>query len=70
VFSGVEMSTPNTGDAQLGRLRALGLAVSVAQEHRDIDTFADLAAVGEAHPHLRTATAWRRWAAPAVVMVP
>jgi len=68
VFCGVEMSTPYTGDAQLRRLRALGLAVSVVQEHRDIDTFADLAAVGEAHPHLRTATAWWRWSTPAVAM--
>jgi hypothetical protein len=69
VFSGVEMSTPHTGDAQLRRLRALGLAVSVAREHRDIDTFADLAAVAEAHPQLHTATAWRRWTTPAVAMV-
>ena len=69
VFGGVEMSTPHTGDTQLSRLRALGLAVSVVQEHRDIDTFADLAAVAEAHPHLRTATAWRRWTRPADAMV-
>ncbi len=69
VFSGVEMSTPHTGDAQLRRLRALGLAVSVAQEHRDIDTFADLAAVAEAHPHLHAANAWRRWTTPALAMI-
>jgi glycosyltransferase A (GT-A) superfamily protein (DUF2064 family) len=69
VFSGVEMSTPYTGDAQLRRLRALGLDVSVVQEHRDVDAVADLAAVAEAHPHLRTAAAWRRWATSEVAMV-
>jgi hypothetical protein len=61
VFEGVPMSTPHTGGAQLRRLRALGLDVAVVQERRDIDTVADLAAVAEAHPHLRTAGAWRRW---------
>jgi hypothetical protein len=69
VFDGVEMSTPHTGRAQLGRLRALGLDVSVVQERRDIDTVADLAAVAEAHPHLRTARAWRRWATSEAAMV-
>ena len=66
VFDCVPMSTPHTGAAQLRRLRALGLDVAVVQERRDIDTFADLATVAEAHPHLRTATAWRRLATPAV----
>ena len=66
VFGGVEMSAPHTGEAQLRRLRALGLDVSVVQERRDIDTVVDLAAVAEAHPHLHTASAWRRWATSAV----
>ena len=69
VFSDVEMSTPRTGSAQLSRLRALGLQVAVVQEHRDVDAVADLAAVGETHPQLRTAAAWRRWATSAVAMV-
>jgi glycosyltransferase A (GT-A) superfamily protein (DUF2064 family) len=69
VFDGVEMSTPGTGGAQLGRLRALGLDVSVVQERRDIDKFADLAAVAEAHPHLHTASAWRRLATSEAAMV-
>jgi len=66
VFGGVEMSTPHTGGAQLRRLRALGLDVSVVQERRDIDTVADLAAAAEVHPHLHTASAWRRLTTPAV----
>jgi glycosyltransferase A (GT-A) superfamily protein (DUF2064 family) len=66
VFEGVPMSTPHTGGTQLSRLRALGLDVSVVHERRDIDTVADLAAVAEAHPHLRTAGEWRRWATFAV----
>ena len=66
VFEGVPMSTAQTGSAQLRRLRALGLDVAVVQERRDIDTVADLAAVAEAHPHLHTAAAWRRWATSAV----
>ena len=69
VFGGVEMSTPHTGDAQLRRLRTLGLDVSVVQERRDIDTVADLAAVADAHPHLHTASAWRRWATSEEAMV-
>ena len=69
VFDGVEMSTPHAGGAQLSRLRALGLDVSVVQERRDIDTVADLAAVAEAHPHLHTASTWRRWATSEAAMV-
>ena len=69
VFGGVEMSTPRTGGAQLGRLRALGLDVSVVQERRDIDTVADLTAVADAHAHLHTAGAWRRWPTSEAAMV-
>lgn len=69
VFSDVEMSTPDTDGAQLDRLRALGLDVEIVHEHRDIDAVADLAAVAEAHPQLRTAAAWRRRVTSAAEMV-
>jgi hypothetical protein len=62
VFTGVPMSTPDTGRAQLTRLRELDLDVQVAGEHRDIDTIADLAAVAAVIPNSRTGTAWRRYA--------
>jgi len=61
VFTGVPMSTPQTGAAQLDRLRALGTAPHVVHTRRDIDRVADLAAVADHHPLTRTASAWRRW---------
>jgi len=65
VFTGVPMSRACTGAAQAARLRALGLQVRTVHEHRDIDTFADLAAVAAAIPDSRTAGAWRQWAGAA-----
>lgn len=65
VFGGVPMSSACTGAAQLARLQALGLQVRTVQTHRDIDTFADLAAVATAIPDSRTAGAWREWAGAA-----
>jgi glycosyltransferase A (GT-A) superfamily protein (DUF2064 family) len=59
VFSGIPMSTSVTGQRQLRRLRALGLAVHLAPRHRDIDTAADLDVVSAAAPGLRAAGAWK-----------
>lgn len=53
-FLGVPMSTGSTGQAQLRRLRALGLAVATLPVLRDVDTVEDLRAVAAAHPDLRT----------------
>jgi hypothetical protein len=61
VFRGVPMSTARTGEAQLARLRELGLAPRLVGVRRDIDTVGDLAAVAARHPRTRTASAWRRW---------
>jgi len=61
VFTGVPMSSACTGAVQVARLHALGLQVRTVHTHRDIDTFADLAAVAAAIPDSRTGAAWRRW---------
>ncbi len=45
VFRDIPMSTPITGDAQLGRLRQLGRAVELLPSARDLDTIDDLRAV-------------------------
>lgn len=45
VFRNIPMSTPNTGDIQLERLRELGLPVELLPSARDLDTFDDLRAV-------------------------
>lgn len=55
VFENISMSTPQTGEHQEQRLRALGLTVLHAPRLRDIDTFADLAAVALGAPDTRTA---------------
>jgi len=47
VFRNVPMSTPNTGEAQLERLRELGRPVELLPLARDLDTFDDLRAVAE-----------------------
>lgn len=56
VFSGVPMSTAQTGRAQEARLRSLGLRLHRAGTKRDIDTVADLQAIAEEFPDLRTAS--------------
>jgi uncharacterized protein len=60
VFVGVPMSTPHTGAAQLGRLRLLGLSVSVLPALVDLDTVADLPTVAASGAAIRTAAQARR----------
>jgi uncharacterized protein len=45
VFSGVPMSTSGTAEAQLNRLRSLGLATELLPPLRDVDFFEDAEAV-------------------------
>lgn len=56
-FVGVPMSTRFTHDAQLRRLRALGLRVERLPVLRDVDTFDDALAVAAQAPHTRFAAA-------------
>jgi glycosyltransferase A (GT-A) superfamily protein (DUF2064 family) len=55
VLHGVPMSTPDTGAAQLARLRAAGLRVRLLPALRDVDTAADARAVASAAPDGRFA---------------
>jgi glycosyltransferase A (GT-A) superfamily protein (DUF2064 family) len=57
VFSGVPMSTPDTGNLQRRRLRQLGLDVLAAPTRRDIDRIGDLRAHAAAAPYTRTSRA-------------
>jgi uncharacterized protein len=50
VFTGVPMSTDDTGAAQLARLRALGLSILLVETMRDVDTIEDVQAIGREHP--------------------
>jgi glycosyltransferase A (GT-A) superfamily protein (DUF2064 family) len=63
LFTGVPMSTPTTGAAQLARLRRLGFRVTVVGRHRDIDTWADATAVAATIPATPFAEAMRTVAA-------
>ena len=56
---GVPMSTPATGDAQAGRLRAAGLRTTALRTHRDVDTVQDLQLVAASAPGTRTAALGR-----------
>ncbi len=56
VFDGVPMSTPETGAEQRARLEQLGLRTAPLEALRDVDTFADAAAVATLAP-------WTRFAA-------
>jgi hypothetical protein len=56
-FLGVPMHTARTGAAQLARLRALDLEVSLLPMIRDVDTFDDALAVATDVPHSRFARA-------------
>lgn len=51
-FSGIPMSTPRTGAAQLNRLVELGLDVKLLPPLRDVDEPADAEAVAYHHPDL------------------
>ena len=55
LLRGVPMSTGETGAAQLARLRAHGLAVTLLPVLRDVDTAADLLGVAALAPGTRTA---------------
>lgn len=57
---GVPMSTPQTGEAQLARLRALGLDVLVLPVLLDVDQPADAAHVAAAAPNSRFGQLHRR----------
>jgi uncharacterized protein len=60
VFTGVPMSTPRTGEAQLHRLRSLGLRVRTVDVYRDLDTVEDAIDIAQRAPHTNTAMAVRR----------
>jgi hypothetical protein len=55
VFDGVPMSTESTGRRQLAALRRRGLRVVRLEQLRDIDRYADAAAVARAYPRTRFA---------------
>ena len=74
-FGGVPMSAPNTGAAQLARLRRLGLRVRLLDRRQDVDSWADATAVAATIPGTRFAEVVRRVAAtlphpPVPVAVP
>ncbi|WP_433337621.1 TIGR04282 family arsenosugar biosynthesis glycosyltransferase [Spirillospora sp. CA-294931] len=60
LIRGVPMSRPDTGRAQLDRLRAAGLAVALLPELTDVDTAADADLVAGLAPRGRFAAAVRR----------
>ena len=55
VFEGVPMGRPDTGAAQLERLRQLGLTVRALPRRRDVDDFDDALAVAAEAPTTRFA---------------
>jgi glycosyltransferase A (GT-A) superfamily protein (DUF2064 family) len=55
----VPMSTGNTYDAQLTRLRDLGLRVQILSEQTDVDTPESADVVANIAPHTRFAEQWR-----------
>ncbi|MGH8986373.1 MAG: TIGR04282 family arsenosugar biosynthesis glycosyltransferase [Acidimicrobiia bacterium] len=59
VFEEVPMSSPETGRAQLARLRDLGLSTKLLPRLRDVDTFDDALAVAEVTPDSRFASVVR-----------
>ena len=64
VFVGVPMSTAKTYQAQLARLRHLGLRVQTLSTLRDVDLIDDARAAAEAGPGTRFAAAFRSLALP------
>ena len=65
VFEGVPMSTSRTGEAQLARLRALGLRSVALPALRDVDTMDDARRVAREAPSTRFAHAVRALSAHA-----
>ena len=63
-FLGVPMSTARTGQAQLARLRGLGLRVRLLTELRDVDRFDDARAAAELGRGTRFEAAFRSLAIP------
>lgn len=63
VFAGIPMSTASTGEAQVRRLRALGLEVAIGPPLIDIDTVGDLFAVAREIPGSRVAQLGRHLSA-------
>jgi hypothetical protein len=63
LFTGVRMSAPTTGAAQLARLRHLGLRVTVIGRRRDVDSWADATAVAATIPRTPFAEVVRKVAA-------
>ena len=59
VFDGVPMSTERTFDAQLARLRKLGLRCALLPRLRDVDTWQDARAVADGAPASGFALAMR-----------
>ena len=55
MFTGVPMSTAQTGRLQDRRIRTLGMRLHRAGPKRDLDTIDDLQAIAGEFPHLRTA---------------
>jgi glycosyltransferase A (GT-A) superfamily protein (DUF2064 family) len=60
IFTGIPMSTAETGAAQHARLLALGLSVTMLPALVDLDTVADLPAVTASGAAIRTAAQARR----------
>jgi uncharacterized protein len=60
LFTGIPMSTADTGAHQWTRLAQLGLHTTGLTPLRDIDTMADARILADEHPHLRTARAVRQ----------
>jgi len=63
VFEGVPMSSPRAGEAQLARLRDLGLTTALVPRLRDVDDFDDAVAVARLAPGTRFASALHEVAA-------
>ncbi len=61
LFTGVPMSTPETGRAQRDRLAALGLRCTPAPALRDVDRFDDARAVALLAPRTRFSAAFTRF---------
>lgn len=65
IFDGVAMSADDTGDQQLAALRRRGLRVHLLATLRDLDRPDDVAAIADAHPHLRVSIRVRELASDA-----
>ncbi|MGV8858732.1 TIGR04282 family arsenosugar biosynthesis glycosyltransferase [Rhodoglobus sp.] len=55
LIRGIPMSTAQTGESQLGRLRDAGLRVGLLDPLNDVDTYSDAIAVAKSAPHTQFA---------------